>query len=203
MRILLISGSRNTSGATAEAISFSEKIIYRSGAEAVIYTAPESVRACTGCGYCKKNGGCVFADLTELYEKAQICDSIMIFTPIHYLGASPSLTSVLSRLFMSKMSVVKGKPAAVIAVGRRAGGSSAIADIFRFFTFSASPIANSTYPAIYYGYGDAEGRESVELITDEIIWLTRSLSVAKECGIDAPELTRKCKTDLRSTRTEG
>jgi multimeric flavodoxin WrbA len=202
MKILLISGSQNPTGASAEAISFAEAVILRSGAEAIKYTAQKTTTACIGCGYCKRNENCVFSDLTELYEKLQISDALMVFAPTHYLGASPALTATLSRLFMSRMDLVKGKPAAAVAVGRRSGCASAIFDILRFFTFSASPIANGVYPAIYYGKGDAEGGESIELLTESLIFLIKSLTKAKEHGIEAPQLIRKCKTDLRSSSSE-
>ena len=202
MRILLISGSANPGGRCAEAISFSEKIIRKSGAEAVRYTVPNKAYACNGCEYCKKAGECIFKDLGELCKKAEHADAIMVFTPTHYLGASPALTAILSRLFMSNMNAVKGKPAAAVAVGRRAGLTSAISEVSKFFAFSASPVANGPYPAAYYGEGDDEGRESIELLTESLIWLTGAVESRKESKIEPPELIRRCKTDLKSARAE-
>lgn len=202
MRILLISGSKNPNGRCAEAISFAEKIIQKHGAEAIKFTASNETNACIGCGHCKNNGGCIFGDLEELYKAAELADAIMIFTPTHYLGASPALTAMLSRLFMSKMGAVKGKPAATVAVGRRAGLTSAISEVSKFFAFSASPVANGPYPAAYYGEGDDEGRESIELLAESLVWLTGAVMARKESNYAPPELIRRCKTDLKSTRSE-
>lgn len=203
MKILLISGSQNPRGATSEAVSFAEETILRLGKEVIKHTVSSVSWACTGCGYCKKNGECIASDLSSLYKKAETSDAIMIFTPTHYLGASPALTADLSRLFMSRMSAVKGKPAAVVAVGRRAGLTSAISEVLKFFSFSASPIANGPYPAAYYGKGDGEGRESVELLAESLVWLTDAVMRAKAQGLTPPSLERRCKTDLRSVRSEG
>ena len=203
MKILLISGSQNPLGSTSEAVSFAEKTILSLGAEVIKYTVPSTATACTGCGYCKKNGVCIVPDLSALYKKVEASDAIMIFTPTHYLGASPTLTAALSRLFMSRMGAVKGKPTAAVAVGRRAGLTAAASEVLKFSFFSASPIANGPYPAAYYGKGDEEGQESIELLAESLVWLTNAVMRAKAQGLTPPSLARKCKTDLRSVRSEG
>ena len=68
MKILLISGSQNPLGSTSEAVSFAEKTILSLGAEVIKYTVPSTAVACTGCGYCKKNGVCIVPDLSALYK---------------------------------------------------------------------------------------------------------------------------------------
>ena len=198
MQILLISASERSDGATAAALGIAKGVIEETGAACKQYTVPNRSYACSGCGACKRSGFCIHGDLDPLYELISESDGLMIATPTHYCGANPALSATLSRLFMSKIDIFKRKPAAFISVGRRAGLFPALADSERFFSFSASPIANGVYPAIYYGSGDTEGEESIVSLTENLLWLIEAITLMKKSGASEPRDRRSARTDLRS-----
>ena len=205
MRILILNGSPRENGATNRALKECLIEAKRLGVDAsIISLGIESRHSCTGCGYCKRSGKCVFPDIKGIYNSAKESDAFIVGSPSHYFGATGTLISALSRLFYSGIDAFMYKPAAVIGVGRRGGIYESITDIERFFKFSSSPIVSATYPPLLYASDgknaeyDAEGLQNMRLVTQNLVWLASCIKIAKNNGLDYPTPEQKIKTDISS-----
>ena len=72
MKVLLVNGSSNLQGCTYTALSEVAKSLENNGIETeIIQVGKDAIRDCSGCGYCRKNEGCVFKDdiVAEIIEK--------------------------------------------------------------------------------------------------------------------------------------
>jgi multimeric flavodoxin WrbA len=205
MKILLINGSPNSSGATMRALTECKKTLSALGAECALYNIGIKERyACCACGGCKETKKCIFGDIDELAALCDKTDALIIGTPTQFGIAPGNLLSVLSRLVYSSRSALKYKPIAVIGVGRRGCISEAISTVKKFFEFSCCPLVSGTYPAMLYAKGkesaekDAEGLKNMRSISKNLFFVTRCIEFAKENGIAPPEEETDIKTDISS-----
>lgn len=206
MKILLISAGTKANGATERAVREAKNTLEKnevSYEEFNLYTS--AITTCSGCGACKKNGRCIYND--EALKLADICsgfDGYVIFTPVHYGGATGAIKAALSRLFFSKKRALEYKPAAAIAVSRRGGNVTALEEITRFFTFASMPSISGNYPGIIHGTSaeeieeDREGLQTIRSIVDNMVWLIRCIEAGKNIGINHPAPEEKIKTNYIS-----
>lgn len=84
------------------------------------------------------------------------------FTPVtvYYGTVNPTLTNFMTRVFFSSFfggkRIFRLKPAASVAIARRAGTMTAIDTINRFFAWAEMPIISSTYWNVIYGINPQE-----------------------------------------------
>ena len=153
------------------------------------------VQGCIGCRKCKTTGVCVFKD--ELYltlrQKASGADGIIIGSPVYYAGPAGSLCAVLDRLFYSSQPLLQYKPAASVAVARRAGSVAAFDRLNKYFGISNMPVVSSTYWNIVFGCNpgeaqeDAEGMLTMRTLGRNMAWLLRKLHAGDGVDTPAPE----------------
>lgn len=192
MKILLISGSVKPDGATERAVMEAVGVLERHGLKYDVFNLySEAIATCNGCGVCRKTGSCIHNDAAT--RLANICadfDGYIFFTPVHYGGSTGAIKAAMSRLFYSKKKHLEYKPAAAIAVARRAGCVSAIEELTRFFYFASMPIATGIYPGVIYGGTrdaadkDEEGLAAVRSITENFVWLIRCIDMGRLHGIN-------------------
>ncbi len=206
MKILLISAGTRKGGATERAAWEAENTLkkYQISYEKFnLYTS--AITTCSGCGACKATGRCIYND--EALKLADICtgfDGYIIFTPVHYGGATGAVKAALSRLFYSEKSELEYKPAAAIAVSRRGGNVTALEEITRFFSFASMPSVSGNYPGIVHGTNaeeiekDCEGLQTIRSIVDNMVWLIRCIDAGKSIGINHPVPEEKIKTNYIS-----
>lgn len=151
MNVLLVNGSPHANGETAKSLKIIEKTL-KSHGQAVTWfqlkAAP--VRGCIDCCKCAGTHRCAFTDdqCNELIEAMLAADGIIIGTPVYFAGANGALCALLDRVFYAASNfgrLFAGKPAAAVATCWRAGGTSAMERINRYFTFSEMPIVSSNY----------------------------------------------------------
>ncbi len=191
MKILLISGSTKAEGATERAVKEAADVFLKNGVLYEIFNLyPSSLASCSGCGICRNGSGCIHND--DATRLANICadfDGYIFFTPVHYGGATGAMKSAMGRLFYSKRKYLEYKPAAAVAVSRRAGNITAIEELSRFFYFASMPVVCGSYPGVLYGAtkdaveNDAEGLGTVRSIAENMIWLLRCIDAGKAAGI--------------------
>lgn len=202
MKILLITAGVTTHGSAKRAVDEAERVLISNGIDCEIFELGYEISAsCSGCGGCAGGGDCVHDDNAKrLAESISDFDGYIFFSPVHYGGATGALISAMSRLFYSKRSALLYKPAAAITVSRRGGNFTAIEEITRFFSFACMPTVTGNYPGIIHGtsYGevekDKEGLQTVRSITENLVWLVKCISLAKEHGIEHPTPEQKIKT---------
>lgn len=188
MEVLLINGSPKKEGNTFTALDEMRKIFVKEGVEAEIVTVGGlDIRGCAACGYCHKNGKCVFDDIVnELAEKFKEADGLVVGSPVYYASANGTLVSLLDRLFYSSSFDKSFKVGASVAVARRGGCSSTFDELNKYFTISGMPIASSVYWNSVHGRlpgeakEDLEGLRTMRVLARNMVFLMKSIALGKE-----------------------
>ena len=137
MKTILICGSRNPQGQTAQAADAVRKGLAKAGASTDQVFLPslkvERCRQCddNGWGLCRKEGRCVIDDdLSGLVEKLRQADAAVFATPVYYADLSESLRAFADRLrrictHEAGRVSIKEKPVIGLCVAGGGGGGSA------------------------------------------------------------------------------
>ena len=136
MKTILICGSRNPNGQTAQAAGAVLKGLAKAGASAEQVFLPalkiEHCRQCddNGWGLCRKEGRCVIDDdMGSLVGKLRQSDAVVFATPVYYSDLSESLRAFTDRLrrictHEAGRVSLKGKPVIGVCVAGGGGGGS-------------------------------------------------------------------------------
>ena len=188
MKVLIINGSPRPNGNTATALSEMERIFAAEGIETeTVQIGNKDIRGCVACGFCKKNGRCVFDDVVnELAPKFGEADGLVIATPVYYASANATLIACLDRLFFSTGFDKTMKVGASVAVARRGGCSATFDELNKYFTISGMPVASSQYRNSVHGREqgeakeDAEGLQTMRALARNMTFLIKSIALGKE-----------------------
>ncbi len=124
MQTLIINGSSWIHGATGSLINIVTNDIKH--AYKVLNAYRCTISPCIDCRYCWKKRGCSIMDeMQEIYDYIQVCDNILIASPIYFSELTGKLLDVGSRLqtyfcarfFRGEEIIPKPKKGAVILVG--------------------------------------------------------------------------------------
>lgn len=136
MDAILICGSRNPKGQTAQAAdAFLKGIAKAGGATERVFLPTRKIERCRQCdddgwGLCRKEGRCVMDDdLGALVEKMRKADAVVFATPVYYSDLSESLRAFSDRLrrvctHEAGRESIKGKAAIGICVAGGGGGGA-------------------------------------------------------------------------------
>lgn len=191
MKILTINGSpKIKGGCTDRALQEVEKTLVENGVEYErINVGSKDLRGCISCNYCKEHGKCVFNDLVnETSSKLAEADGIIVGTPVYYAGSNGQLLAFLDRLFYSTFGVVDMtmKVGAAVISSRRAGSTSALEEINKYFTMNSMPVVSSTYWNEVHGNTaeeveqDAEGLQTMRNLGRNTAFLVKAIKAQKE-----------------------
>ena len=188
MKVLIINGSPRPNGNTAIALSEMEKVFAAEGIETeTVQIGNKDIRGCVACGFCKKNGRCVFDDVVnELAPKFGEADGLVIASPVYYASANATLIACLDRLFFSTGFDKTMKVGASVAVARRGGCSATFDELNKYFTISGMPVASSQYWNSVHGREpgqakeDAEGLQTMRTLARNMTFLIKSIALGKE-----------------------
>lgn len=196
MKVLMLNGSPHPNGNTYTALHEMEKIFTENGIETeILHVGNMDIRGCTACGYCYKNGKCVFDDVVnEVAKKFEECDGLVVGSPVYYASANATLVALLHRLFYSSHFDKTMKVGASVVAARRGGLSSTFDELNKFFTISGMPVASSRYWNSIHGNGgtndalqDIEGLRTMRTLARNMSFLMKSIALGKaEYGL--PEL---------------
>lgn len=193
MKILTINGSpKIQGGCTDRALREVEKTLVENGVEFErINIGNKDIRGCISCNYCKTHGKCVFNDLVnETAAKLAEAGGIIVGTPIYYAGANGQALAFLDRLFYSTFGVVDltMKVGASVISSRRAGSTSALDEINKYFTMNSMPVVSSTYWNEVHGNTadeveqDAEGLQTMRNLGRNTAFLVKAIRAQKEAS---------------------
>lgn len=188
MKVLMINGSPRTDSNTEIALSEIAKVLKENGIDSeMIQVGNLAVRGCAACGFCSKNGRCVFDDIVnELAVKFKESDGIVIGSPVYYASANGTLVSVLDRLFYSSGFDKTMKVGAAVAVARRGGLSATFDELNKYFTISGMPVVSSQYWNSVHGAAkgeaakDAEGLQTMRTLARNMAFLIKSIDLGKK-----------------------
>lgn len=188
MKILMLNGSPHSKGNTYIALQEMEKIFTQEGMETeIVHIGNQDIRGCIACGYCMKNGRCVFEDLVnETAAKFEACDGLVVGSPVYYASANATLIAFLTRLFYSTHFDKTMKVGAGVVAARRGGLSSTFDELNKFFTISGMPVASGQYWNSIHGREqgeaaqDLEGLQSMRTLARNMAFLMKSIALGRE-----------------------
>lgn len=188
MKVLMINGSPRVDGNTGIALKEMEQVFSQEGIEVeTVQVGNQAVRGCMACGYCGKNGKCVFDDVVnELAPKFEEADGLVVASPVYYASANATLIAVLDRLFYSTHFDKTMKVGASVACARRGGCSATFDELNKYFTISNMPVAPSQYWNSIHGrekgeaVQDEEGKQTMRVLAGNMSFLMKSIALGRE-----------------------
>ena len=215
VKVLLINGSPRWKGNTNRALEEAAAALEAEGVQTeLVWIGNKEIRGCIACGICGKTGEkrCVFAEdcCNELIAKAAECDGFIVGSPVYYAGMAGLLRALMDRMFYAGGANFRFKPAAGVAVARRAGAIEAADQINKYFQINCQPIVSSSYWGIAYGrnpgeaQGDGEGLHTMRVLGRNMAWMLKCIEAGRATGINPPELEPKVMTNVvREDLLEG
>lgn len=188
MKVLIINGSPRIDGNTSIALNEMKKVFEKEGIEVEeVQIGQKAIRGCIACGFCHKNGRCVFDDeVNEVNARFEDADGLIIASPVYYASANGTLISFLDRLFYSSNFDKTMKVGASVVVARRGGISASFDELNKYFTISGMPVASSQYWNGVHGSEkgeaseDAEGLQTMRTLARNMSFLIKSIALGKE-----------------------
>lgn len=196
-KVILLNGSPKAGGCTATALNEMIKTFHEEGVETeLIHVGNKAVRGCISCGYCGKNGKCVFNDdlVNEVAIKFESADGLVIGSPVYYASPNGTILSFLDRLFYSTSFSKQMKVGAAVVSCRRGGNTTSFDVLNKYFTISSMPVASSTYWNQVHGFTaedvkkDLEGLQTMRNLARNMSFMMKAFADAKEkYGLPAQE----------------
>ena len=211
MKVLLVNGSPHQKGCTYTALEEVSKTLNEEGIETdFFWIGNKPIGGCIGCYQCAKKQQCVFDDKVNEYTKlAAEYDGFIFGSPVFYSGVNGSLMSFMDRVFFSasaqKPHPFRFKPAAAVVSARRAGTTSALDQMNKYFLHQQMPIVSSRYWNMVHGNTpdevrqDAEGLQIMRVLGRNMAWLLKLREAGDKAGIPLPsqEETRMATNFIR------
>ena len=203
MKVLMINGSPKPNGCTARALKEVADTLEKEGVETEILTiGNQAMRGCIACGFCSKNGKCVFNDIVnEAAVKFEEADGLVIGSPVYYGSANGTLVSFLDRLFYSTSFSKKMKAGASVVSCRRGGNTATFDELNKYFTISEMPVVSSRYWNMVHGFTaddvekDAEGLQTMRNLARNMSFMIKAFADARK-KYGYPEVESGCFTNF-------
>ena len=188
MKVLILNGSPRVNGCTARALEEVSKTLNEEGIETdTINVGNKDIRGCIACNSCSKTGKCVFNDIVnDIAVKFENADGIIIGSPVYYAGSNGTIISLLDRLFYSTHFDKTMKVGACVLSSRRAGSTSAMDEINKYFTICSMPIVSSSYWNEVHGFKardvekDKEGLQTMRNLGRNMTFMIKAINLGKE-----------------------
>lgn len=211
MKVLLVNGSPHKEGCTYTALTEVASALKEEGIESEIYwIGNKPIAGCIGCYQCGAKKQCVFDDqVNEFTQKALEFDGFIFGSPVFYSGMNGSLMSFMDRVFFSASAKdphpFRFKPAAAVVSARRAGTTSTLDQINKYFLHQQMPVVSSRYWNMVHGNSpdevrqDEEGMQVMRYLGRNMAWMLKLREAGDKAGIALPkqEETRKSTNFIR------
>ncbi len=196
MKVLLVNGSPRKDGNTSVALAQVAEALEVDGIDAeVFWLGNKPVNDCIACGRCAELGGrCIIGNdvVNELIAKAGQADGFVFGAPVYYAHPTGRILSVMDRAFYAGGAAFRHKPAAAVAVARRAGTTASFDVINKHFTINQMPVVSSTYWNNVHGRTpgeasqDEEGLRTMRNLAHNMAWMLRCIEAGRAAGIEPP-----------------
>ena len=149
LKVLLVNGSPNKNGCTYTALTEAAKTLNEEGVETdFFWIGKKPMAGCVACRKCMETGKCVFDDrVNEFTALAGEYDGFIFGSPVYYAGMNGAMMAFMDRAFFS--ATIRGphpyrfKPAAAVVSARRAGTTSALDQMNKYFLHGQMPVISS------------------------------------------------------------
>ncbi|WP_036876298.1 flavodoxin family protein [Xylanibacter oryzae] len=208
MKVLLVNGSPRKNGCTYTALSEVANTLNEEGIDTeIFYIGTKPIAGCLGCGKCGELKKCILDDkVNECLDKLASADGFIFGSPVYYASANGSLISLMDRLFTAGLRRGKEsfylKPAAAVTSARRAGTTSTIDEINKYFSLAQMPIVSSQYWNMVHGNTpeevkqDIEGMQIMRTLGRNMAFMLKCKDVAIKAGIEMPKTEEPLKTNF-------
>jgi len=195
MKVLLVNGSPNEKGCTYTALSEAASALRSEGVEAdFFWIGKKPLSGCLSCGQCGRMGRCVFNDAVNAFnDLAADYDGFIFGSPVYYAGINGSLMSFMDRVFFSRGGQFRLKPAAAVVSARRAGTTSALDQLNKYFMIQEMPVISSRYWNMVHGntpeevLQDAEGLQIMRTLGRNMAWFLKLKQAGEAAGVALPQ----------------
>jgi multimeric flavodoxin WrbA len=208
MKVLLVNGSPKKSGCTYTALSEVKKTLNEEGIDTeMFHIGARPIAGCLGCGKCGELKKCVQDDrVNECLDKLADADGFVFGSPVYYASANGSLIAFMDRLFYAGsrrgMKTFFMKPAAAVTSARRAGTTSTIDVINKYFSIAQMPIVSSKYWNMVHGNTpdevrrDLEGMQTMRVLGRNMAFMLKCREAGLKAGIKYPEQEEPQRTNF-------
>ena len=191
MKVVLINGSRREKGCTYTALTEIAKELQNEGIETEIFHI--GVKAVNG----EMN-----QIVSEVAEAVKSADGLIVGSPVYYASPSGEVMAFLDRLFGVAKEDLMYKPATAIASARRAGTSTTLDVLNKYFLFNQMPLVSSCYWNMVHGSNpedvlkDEEGMQTMRTLAKNMAWILKSIEAGKASGVKHPVAEEKVFTNF-------
>ena len=199
MKVLFVNGSPHKTGCTHTALEEIAATLKVEGIEAEHYwIGNKPIGGCIGCFQCAKKQRCVFDDkVNEFTALAADFDGFIFGSPVYYAGMNGGLMAFMDRVFFSASAQephpFRFKPAAAVVSARRAGTTSALDQMNKYFLHQQMPVVSSRYWNMVHGNTpeevrqDTEGLQILRVLARNMAWFLRLKEAGEKAGIPLPK----------------
>ena len=152
MKVLLANGSPHKRGYTAHQLRLVEEALHEEGIETVWWQLADApIRGCNDCTACNVSHTCAFGEndgVNELIALLNECDGVVLGSPVYFGGANGAFCAACDRAFYATCnwsSTLRGKVGASVVNLWRAGATTAIDRLNKYFYASQMVVATSNY----------------------------------------------------------
>lgn len=198
MNVLLVNGSPHANGCTYTALEEVAKTLNTEGIGTQIFQiGTEPLAGCIACKTCAKTGRCTFSDcVNDFLDLAKDADGFIFGSPVHYAAAGGAITSFMDRVFYTDLLAGRRsfylKPTAAVVSARRAGTTTALDQLNKFFTISEMSIIASRYWNMVHGAKpedvkkDLEGLQTMRVLARNMAWFLKCKEAGTKAGVQLP-----------------
>ncbi|AKG54166.1 iron-sulfur flavoprotein [Dehalogenimonas sp. WBC-2] len=199
MEVILVNGSPRPRGCTYTALEEVATALNAEGINTSIFqVGTDPISGCLACRTCATAGKCRFTDcVNDFVDLAEKADGFIFGSPVHYAAAGGAITSFMDRAFYSDMQAGKRafylKPGAAVVSARRAGTTTALDQLNRFFGIAQMPVISSRYWNLVHGTKpedvrkDLEGLQTMRVLGRNMAWFLKCKKAGLDAGVPFPE----------------